>query len=408
MTLEAVVRQETAQIVAYLVRMLRDVDRAEELFQETVVAAAEAWAKGGMPQRPGAWLMASAKNRAIDALRRDKKAGQVHDVIAREQPQVEHAREEGEVFPDERLRLIFTCCHPALAQEAQVALTLRLVAGLTTAEVARAFVVSEPTIAQRLVRAKRLIREKELPYEVPDPDALPPRLAAVLQVLYLVFNEGYTASSGDSLTRVDLKEEAMRLARLVVDLLPQEPEARSLLALMQLHASRAATRVDEKGDLVLMEHQDRKKWDQGLISEGVRNLEQARRLGPPGPYGLHAHIAESHATAPCWEQTPWERIAALYAALEYLTPNAVLTLNRAVAISMVEGPDAALRLLDSPEVAAQLREYHLLHATRADLLRRLGRKVDAAKAYRRAHALTSNARERAFLERRIAECDAKV
>jgi RNA polymerase sigma-70 factor (ECF subfamily) len=396
---EQIVRREKAQVVAHLVRMLGDVERAEDLFQETVAMTLEVWTRDGGPDRPGAWLMTAAKNRAIDVLRREKRASEWQASFAAEQ-QREHApRDEGELVPDDRLRLIFTCCHPALPHEAQVAMTLRLVCGLTTAEVASAFLVSEPTIQQRLVRAKRHLREAAIPYEVPDADAMPARLAAVLQVVQLVFNEGYSA-----VTRVELADEAIRLGALLVQLMPGEPEARGLLALMQLQQSRAPTRLDASGALVLLEQQDRSRWDRALIEQGLLNLRVAEGFGAPGPYQLQGHIAATHARAERWEDTDWPRIAALYEALEVVMPSAVVKLNRSVAVSMVDGPAAALAMLEAGAATPALRDYYLLPATRADFLRRLGRRDEAAAEYRRALTLTRNAKEREFLERRLAEC----
>ncbi len=404
MQLDDIVRRERAQIVAHLVRMVGDVDRAEELFQATVVASFEAWSKAGIPEHAGAWLMTAAKNRAIDVLRKEKRVNEWHTELQSQSVTTLDARDEGALFPDDRLRLIFTCCHPALPQEAQVAMTLRLVCGLTTEEVARAFLVSEPTIQQRLVRAKRHIREARLPYEVPEPEQMAQRLAPVLQVANLVFNEGYAATSGATLTRVDLAEEGTRLAALLVELMPQEPEARGLLALMQLQSSRAHARVDAHGGLVLLEEQDRSQWDRALIDQGLLNLHVAQGFGAPGPYQLQAHIAATHARAAKWDDTDWPRIAALYQALAVVSPSAVVTLNRSVAVAMVEGPAAGLKLLDAQAATPALREYHLLPATRADFLRRLGKWAEAAAEYRRALALTRNEREREYLERRLAAC----
>lgn len=396
------VRRERAQVLAHLVRLLRDVDAAEEVWADAVATAHEVWSRDGAPERPGAWLQTTAKNRALDVLRRENRVSDVHDQLAQQADATVAARDEGELFPDDRLRLIFTCCHPELPFEAQVALTLRLVCGLGTAEVARAFLIPETTLQQRIVRAKRLIADRALPYEVPEPEALAARLGAVLRVVHQVFNEGYAATSGDALTRVDLCDEALRLGELVVTLLPKAPEARGLFALMLLHASRAKARVDASGALVLLEDQDRSAWDQTLAAAGLAQLERAERFGAPGPFQLQAHIAACHARAARFEDTDWKRIVALYTALEVLAPSPVITLNRAVAVAMADGPEAGLALLERSAAVAALRDYHLLPATRADLLRRLGRTEEAAAEYQRALALVANAREKEFLERRLA------
>ena len=386
------IRDERAQVVAHLARLLGDLDQADELFQQTVAAAFETWSQRGLPDKPGAWLMRAAHNRALDELRRKKRAERLtpeeEDVV---QP------EPADAFPDDRLRLVFTCCHPRLSPEAQVALTLRMVCGLETPQVARAFVISEATVQQRIVRAKRYVREAGVPYEVPEPAQLPERLHAVLRVVHQVFNEGYTAPSRE------LQEEALRLGELVVKLLPGQPEARGLLALMRLQASRDAARLDERGALVLLEHQDRSKWDRTLIETGLDALKVAEGFGAPGPYQVQAHIAACHARAARWEDTDWPRIAALYEALEAIDPSPIVTLNRSVAVGMAVGPEAGLQVLERGAAVAALSGYYLLPATRADFLRRLGRHDAAAKEYRRALELTANPHERAFLERRLAE-----
>jgi RNA polymerase sigma-70 factor (ECF subfamily) len=348
--------------------------------------------------------MRAAKNRAIDLFRKRKRESAWTKQEAHEADVSTDAIDEGEMFADERLRLIFTCCHPGVAIESAVALTLRLVCGLTTPEVARAFMVPEPTIAQRLVRAKRYISENALAYEVPEPDQLAERLDAVLHVFLAVFNEGHTATSGDSLTRVDLMDEGMRLTALAVEALPDEPEARGLLALMQLHASRSDARVNDAGDLVLLEAQDRSRWNRALIERGLDNLQLAAAHGRPGPFQLHAHIAATHAKASSFDSTDWARITHLYTALEYLSPSPVLRLNRSVAVAMAQGPTAGLELLAPLERDDALRTYHLLPATKADFLRRLGRLDEARMAYQRALELVTNASERTFLERRLAQC----
>lgn len=403
-----VLRRETPHAVAYLTKLLGDLEQADELVQEVVVASVEQWRRSGFPPNPGAYLMKAAKNRAIDVFRRRKRESAFVRQEARESDTSVDAIDEGDMFADERLRLVFTCCHPGVAIEAAVALTLKLVCGLTTPEVARAFMVPEPTIAQRLVRAKRYIADQRLPYEVPEPEQLAERLDAVLHVFLAVFNEGHTATGGESLTRVDLMEEGMRLTSLVVEALPDEPEPRGLLAFMQLQASRAPARVDAVGELVLLEDQDRSRWDSALIERGLDHLQLAAARGQPGPFQLHAHIAATHARAPSFEATDWARIGHLYRALEFLTPSPVLTLNRAVAVAMVEGPAAGLELLSTLEGDEALRAYHLLPATKADFLRRLGRLPEARVAYHRALELVTNRSERAFLERRLAECSAQA
>lgn len=401
--LTVLLRRETPHVVAHLAKLVRDLSLAEELLQDTVVASVEQWRKTGLPPNPGAYLMKAARNRAIDVFRRQQREADWTRREAREAGSSHEAIDEGAMFADERLRLVFTCCHPGLPLESQIALTLRLVCGLTTPEVARAFLVPEPTIAQRLVRAKRSIGDQAIGYEEPEPDQLGSRLDAVLHVFLAVFNEGHTATSGDALTRVDLMDEAQRLTALVVDALPDEPEARGLLALMQLQASRADARVDSSGALVLLEDQDRATWNHALIERGLDTLQLAAARGRPGRFQLHAHIAATHACAPSFAATDWARICHLYRALELLAPSPIITLNRAVAVAMVEGPRAGLALLAPLEHQAALRTYHLLPATRADLLRRLGRFDDARAAYLRALELVTNSAERSFLERRLAQ-----
>ena len=404
--LTLLLRRETPLVVAFLAKLVQDLSLAEELMQDTVVASVEQWRKTGLPPNPGAYLMKAGRNRAIDLFRKQKREADWTRREAREADSSHEAIDEGSMFADERLRLVFTCCHPGLPLESQIALTLRLVCGLTTPEVARAFLVPEPTIAQRLVRAKRSISDQAIGYQVPEPDQLETRLDAVLHVFLAVFNEGHTATSGDALTRVDLMEEAQRLTSLVVDALPEEPEARGLLALMQLQASRADARVDMNGALVLLEDQDRSTWDQALIERGLDNLQLAAARGRPGRFQLHAHIAATHARATSFAATDWVRIGHLYRALELLAPSPVITLNRAVAVAMVEGPEAGLALLAPLEHQPALRTYHLLPATRADFLRRLGRLDEAREAYQRALSLVTNAAERSFLERRLTEVSA--
>lgn len=404
--LTLLLRRETPHVVAYLAKLVQDLSLAEELLQDTVVASVEQWRRSGLPPNPGAYLMKAAKHRAIDVFRKQQREADWTRREAREADSSHEAIDEGAMFADERLRLVFTCCHPGLPLESQVALTLRLVCGLTTPEVARAFLVPEPTIAQRLVRAKRSISDQAIGYEVPEPDELEGRLDAVLHVFLAVFNEGHTATSGDALTRVDLMDEAQRLTALVVEALPEEPEARGLLALMQLQASRADARVDSSGALVLLEDQDRSTWNHALIERGLDNLQLAAARGRPGRFQLHAHIAATHAKAPSFAATDWARIGHLYRALELLAPSPIVTLNRAVAVAMVDGPEAGLSLLAPLEAQPALRTYHLLPATRADFLRRLGRLDEAREAYARALSLVTNSAERSFLERRLAEVSA--
>jgi RNA polymerase sigma-70 factor (ECF subfamily) len=402
--LDDVVRRESARLVGMLVRLLGSVDRAEEVLQESLVAALERWPQEGVPHNPGAWLTTVAKHRAIDTLRLEQLHETKHETIAREGAPFTTPASPAAI-PDDRLRLIFTCCHPALSGESQVAITLRLVCGLTTDEIARAFLVSEPTIAQRLVRAKRTIAERRLPYEVPTGPELPGRLVAVLAVVYLVFNEGYSASTGTLLQRVDLAREAIELGTLLAELLPDEAEVHGLLALMELQTSRSTARTDAAGDVVLLEHQDRSRWDHARIARGLARLERARTNAPAGPYRLQAEIAGCHATAPSWAATEWPRIAALYADLARVMPSPVVELNRAVAVAMADGPAAGLAIVDDLRDVPSLRDYRLLPATRADLLRRLGRFADARTEYERALALTANRAEHGFLTRRIEECD---
>jgi RNA polymerase sigma-70 factor (ECF subfamily) len=384
-----------------LIRVLGDFDLAEDAVQEAFVQALQTWPKRGIPDNPGAWITTTARNRAIDRLRRDRTLREKTETLTRlaELERLGDDEADMSAIPDDRLRLIFTCCHPALAMDARVALTLKTLGGLTTAEVARAFLVAEPAMAQRLVRAKRKIRDTAIPYRVPPPELLPARLDGVLATLYLVFNEGYGSTSGP-LVRTELCDEAIRLSRTVAELLPEEPEARGLLALMVLQHSRRDARTTPDGELVLLEDQDRARWDHDAIDEGLALLDAAIAGRRPGPYQLQAAIAALHARAPRAEDTDWPQIAALYGRLALITPSPVVALNRAVAVAMADGPARGLPLVEA--LADELDGYHLFHATRADFLRRLDRGEEAAEAYRRALELATNPSERAFLERRRA------
>jgi RNA polymerase sigma-70 factor (ECF subfamily) len=366
------------------------------------------WPREGVPDSPGAWITTTARNRAVDRIRRERRLRDKAELIEaldrlRTLPDEDETRMRA--WPDERLRLIFTCCHPALAQENQVALTLRTLGGLTTKEIARAFLTNERTVAQRLVRAKRKIREAGIPYRVPPPGLLPERLEGVLAVLYFVFNEGYSSTEGP-LVRTELCDEAIRLTRVVVGQLPNEPEAMGLLSLMLLQHSRRGARVDERGDLVLLDEQDRSRWDRDEIAEGLALLERCRSLGRPGPYQLQSAIAAEHARAPHPEATDWPAIVAAYHGLLRVQPSPVVALNLSVAVAMADGPQAGLALIERLAASDALERYHLFHSTRADLLRRLERREEAAAAYRRALELATNPAERRFLERRLEEVSA--
>ena len=401
-------RDEWGRVVATLIRTTGDWDLAEECAQDAFAMALQRWPKDGIPGRPGAWLTTAARNRAIDVLRRKAVgAAKLREVAAMspspEPDPVPGIETDHSGVPDDRLRLMFTCCHPALTLEARVALTLRTLAGLTTAEIARAFLASEPTMAKRLVRAKQKIQHAGIPYRVPPAHLLPERTPGVLGVLYLLFNEGYSATAGADLVRQNLSAEAIRLARVLARLMPDEPEAAGLLALMLLHDARRPARLDTHGDLVTLEDQDRSLWDATEIGEGVSLLEDALRRGRPGPYQIQAAIAACHATAPAADRTDWPQIAALYGRLLEFLPTAVVELNYAVAVGMARGPLAGLELVEALEASGQLAGYHLLPATRADFLRRLGRRPEAADAYAEALELASTDAERRYLRRRLAE-----
>jgi len=398
----AAFRQEWGHVVATLIRMTGNWDLAEECAQDAFATALARWPADGIPDRPGAWLTTTARNRALDRLRRGRtEAAKLQQVAALSAPAEPRADDSG--VRDDRLRLIFTCCHPALTLEARVALTLRTLAGLTTAEIARAFLVPEATMAKRLTRAKHKIRDAGIPYRVPPAHLLPERTSGVLAVLYLLFNEGYSASAGEQVRRGDLTAEAIRLARLLAALMPDEPEAVGLLALMLLHDARSAARLDHDGELVTLEDQDRSRWNATEIAEGLGMLDGTLRRGPAGPYQLQAAIAACHVRAAAAADTDWAQIAVLYGELRRLVPSAVVDLNRAVAIAMASGPAAGLALVDDLAARGVLPAYYLLPATRADLLRRLDRRDEAAASYRQALSLVPTEPERRFLQRRLAE-----
>jgi RNA polymerase sigma factor (sigma-70 family) len=410
-TIDAVWRIESARLIAGLARMVRDVGVAEDLAQEALVAALQQWPESGVPDNPGAWLMATAKHRAIDRMRR----ADVHERKTRElgreleiggsEEDRDLAAEMDDPFDDDLLRLIFTTCHPVLSTEARVALTLRLLGGLTTKEIARAYLVSEATIAQRIARSKRTLSEARVPFEVPERDELEARLASVLEVIYLIFNEGYAATAGEDWIRPELIEEALRLGRILAELLPSEPEGHGLVALMELQASRTRTRIGPAGEPIPLLEQDRSRWDWMLVGRGLAALDRAQDTrGALGPYSLQAAIAACHARARVAEDTDWERIVALYDALAQVTPSPIVELNRAVAVGMAFGPEAGLELVDAIAGEPALRDYHLLPAARGDLLVKLGRSAEARAEFERAAALTQHVRERAVLIERMAAC----
>ena len=414
-TVEAVWRIESARLIAGLARMVRDVGLAEELAQDALVTALEKWPESGVPDNPGAWLTATAKRRAIDHLRRGKMLDRKHEEIGRElDEQQASARDDVDAaldnpIEDDLLRLVFIACHPVLSREARVALTLRLLGGLTTDEIARAFLVGEPTIAQRIVRAKRTLAEAQVPFEVPRREELADRLASVLEVIYLIFNEGYAATAGDDWMRPALCADALRLGRIVAGLLPQEPEVHGLVALMEIQASRAAARTGPGGAPILLLDQDRARWDHLLIRRGLTALARAEALGgASGPYALQAAIAACHARARTAEETDWPRIAALYTALMQVTPSPIVELNRAVAVAMAFGSAAGLALVDTLVAEPTLAGYHLLQSVRGDLLFKLGRLDEAREEFERAAEMTRNARERELLLERAAACSRGV
>jgi len=416
-TIEALWRLESARIIAGLTGLVRDVGLAEELAQDALVAALEQWPAEGVPPNPGAWLMVTAKHRAIDRIRRHERLGGKLSLIARDletkqlsaPAEFDTVLDADEDMGDDLLRLMFISCHPVLPTEARIALTLRLLGGLTTEEIARGFLVAEPTIAKRIVRAKRMLAAKQVPFEVPPPAGRPARLASVLEVLYLVFNEGYSAMAGDDWMRPALCTETLRLGRVLAELMPAEPEVHGLVALMEIQASRIRARLSPAGMPVPLLEQNRGQWDQLLIRRGFAALLRAQRIGaPPGPYVLQAAIAACHAQAHAPEQTDWTRIATLYQALALLVPSPVVELNRAVAVAMASGPEQGLEIVDSLAAQPALARYHHLPSVRGDLLARLGRNDEAAGEFRRAASLTKNIPERTVLLQRAADCAARI
>ena len=410
-TIEAVWRIESARVIAGLTRIVHDVGRAEELAQDALVAALEQWPESGIPENPGAWLMATAKHRAIDSLRRSTLADRKHEDLGREMAEREMAVPDlaaamDDNIGDDMLRLVFIACHPVLSTEARVALTLRLLGGLTTDEIARAYLVAEPTIAQRIVRAKRTLSDAQVPFEVPRGDEFTARLSSVLQVIYLIFNEGYSATAGDDWLRPALCEDALRLGRILAELVPDQAEVHGLVALMEIQASRAKARVGPSGEPILLLEQNRAQWDRLLIHRGLEALERALRIdGRKGTYAIQAEIAACHARAVTNEETDWERIADLYGELGEIAPSPVVELNRAVAVSMAFGPAAGLELVNPLRNDPAMRSYHLLPSVRGDLLKKLGRREEARAEFERAAAITRNARERNLLLERARSCE---
>jgi len=408
--IDAVWRIESPRLIGALTRMVRDVGVAEDLAQDALVTALEKWPEAGIPENPGAWLMAAAKHRAIDYFRRNQLLDRKHEELGRELSEQENAVPDfdstlDDPVGDDLLRLVFIACHPVLSTEARVALTLRLLGGLTTEEIARAFLASEPTIAQRIVRAKRTLTDAHVPFEVPRGSEFTARLSSVLQVIYLIFNEGYAATAGDDWMRPALCEDALRLGRILAELVPKEAEVHGLVALMEIQASRSKARVNALGEPILLFDQDRAQWDQLLIRRGLAALERAEKLGSvSGWYLLQAEIAACHARARAPEETDWRRIAALYEALAQLAPSPIVELNRAVAVGMASGPQAGLELVDSLKSDPVLKDYHLLPSVRGDLLKKLGRLGEARAEFQRAAALTRNARERNLLLQRAQKC----
>jgi len=408
--IDAIWRMESPKLIAALTRVVRDVGIAEDLAQDALVAALEQWPASGIPENPGAWLMGTAKHRAIDFFRRNAMADRKHedlgrDYSAREQTVPDLDSSLDDPIGDDLLRLIFIACHPVLPKEARLALTLRLLGGLTTDEIARAFVSSEPTIAQRIVRAKRTLSEKRVGFEIPRGSELNDRLASVLEVIYLIFNEGYTATEGDDWMRPSLCEEALRLGRVLAGLAPNEPEAHGLVALMEIQASRSRARVGPKGDPILLMDQNRAQWDRLLIQRGLTALDRARRLGRgPGPYTIQADIAACHARAREWQQTDWNKIVALYGELAEIMPSPIIELNRAVAVSMASGPEKALEIVDRLVGDPRLDNYHLLPSARADFLKKLGRVSEARTEFERAASMTRNEQERKLLLEKAQAC----
>jgi len=410
MTIEQIYREESGRILATLIRLLGDFDLAEEALQEAFAAALAQWPTEGTPANPRAWLVSTGRNKAVDRLRRRARFEAQSDELERLTGLADRMAEEPEesMLSDDRLRLIFTCCHPALSTEAQVSLTLRTLCGLSTEEIARAFLVPMATMAQRIVRAQQKIRDARIPYRVPADDELPARLDAVLLAIYLVFNEGYNATAGDAVIRRELCSEAIRLGRLVCALMPERTETRALLALMLLHDSRRDARVSPAGEIVLLDEQDRTLWHAEQVREGLALVESALRDGTAGPYALQAAIAGVHASAVRPAETDWGQIAALYSLLLWVQPSPVVELNRAVAIAMADGAPSGLRLLDELEFRGELAEYYLLPAARGDLLRRMNRWTEAAVAYRRALSMARQGTEQNFLARRLAEVEAQI